>query len=512
MWIKAKKIVSIFILIITLFSVFSNTVNTSYSAINTDYYEENINATKVKETETSLDKKVKSSILLDAIGNLVYVIGSVMEFLIGKLFSAVASGFSGNELFPWADMIVFNAVPLLDVNFINPDPNSAVVGFQEVIKNIYGTIFGLAISFFSIAILIMGVKLAISTIASEKAKYKQAIWDWLLGLILLFTIHIFISFVFYLNEQLVIKASVIATEALDNAQIVIEAANDVSAEDMCYNFISAMRQPSIAKTVLTGLGIAATVVAIIVTAGGAAIPTALAVAISAAGAAAITTTLTEVAEAVEANLMNDPVKTEQIIMENVDIASYLLQDEDYVKLRLGSNLWSGDDSSWWAEWSGTRDATAVVRLAANVALLTDDTIASGNTKSNKELYMETIEKYIDSYKTSNAEYRSQNADTYKIHIALRDAYELYESGENVATHQSLISNLAQYFKTTSWSYGNNSWKASKVVIQNAIMYAVFVVQSLIFLIAYAKRLFYVILLAIMSPVVVVYDFFNKSIS
>lgn len=246
-WTKILKIA----FVVTLFVIILNMSSNVYAAINKDYYEKNIDATKVVETDTSLDKKVKSSILLDALGNLFYVIGSVMEFLIGKLFSAISANAGGGyDIFPWADMVLFNAIPILDVNFINPDTNSITAQLQGVIKNVYGTVFGLAISFFSIAVLVMGIKIAISTIASEKAKYKQAIWDWLMALVMLFVIHIFISFVFYLNEQLVIEASKIASSALDEANIAIEDANTISAEDLCYNFISAMRTPSIVKTIV----------------------------------------------------------------------------------------------------------------------------------------------------------------------------------------------------------------------------------------------------------------------
>lgn len=218
----------------------------------------------------------------------------------------------------------------------------------------------------------------------------------------------------------------------------------------------------------------------------------------------------EIQEAVEANLANDPEKAEQIIMGNVDLTAYLLQDEEYVKNRLGSNLWDGEKD--WNSWAGNRDATAVTKLAADVALLTDTTIAEGNTKANNVLYMEALDKYISEYNNADAEYRADNKNTYNKFVALRDAGTLYVNNTGASNPRSLISNLAQYFKKTSWSYGENSWKASKVVIQNALMYAILVVQSLIFLIAYVKRLFYVILLAVMAPVVVVYDFFNKAIS
>ena len=93
-----------------------------------------------------------------------------------------------------------------------------------------------------------------------------------------------------------------------------------------------------------------------------------------------------------------------------------------------------------------------------------------------------------------------------------EAYKYYVKKEGSGSGKSLIANLAQYFKNAAWTFGSNSWKTDKVVIQNAIMYAILVVQSFIFLIAYVKRLFYVIMLAMMAPAVVVYDFFNKTIS
>ena len=48
-----------------------------------------------------------------------------------------------------------------------------------------------------------------------------------------------------------------------------------------------------------------------------------------------------------------------------------------------------------------------------------------------------------------------------------------------------------------------------IQIQNMIMYSILVGQSVILFISYIKRLFYVILLAMMAPVVVVFDFFKK---
>ena len=81
----------------------------------------------------------------------------------------------------------------------------------------------------------------------------------------------------------------------------------------------------------------------------------------------------------------------------------------------------------------------------------------------------------------------------------------------------LISDLASYFRYNSYEKtrrDSNStavrdkWGA-KAYIPNMIMYAILVAQSLILFISYVKRLFYVILLAMMAPIVVVFDFFQK---
>lgn len=239
-WTKILKLA----FVITLFVIILNVSSNVYAAINTEYEVDN------KVVDENLDDKAKSSILLDAIGNLIYVLASFGEWLIGVIFKAIAStgGATGEMAFPWADAIVFNAVEVLDINFLNAAQGSIIGLIKGVITKIYGTIFGVSISFFSIAVLIMGIKIAISTVASDKAKYKQALWDWILGLVLLFTMHIFISFVFYLNEELVKVASGIATNSMNEAKykdnLLIDAKNEsaeANAQDTMAKFVEQMK-------------------------------------------------------------------------------------------------------------------------------------------------------------------------------------------------------------------------------------------------------------------------------
>ena len=87
---------------------------------------------------------------------------------------------------------------------------------------------------------------------------------------------------------------------------------------------------------------------------------------------------------------------------------------------------------------------------------------------------------------------------------------------------AIISSLGRYFKEAVWGYESETdedknvvvkgWAPSNFTISGAIIYAIFVLQSIMFLFAYIKRFFYVTILAMFAPVVVIYDFLVKSIS
>ena len=55
-------------------------------------------------------------------------------------------------------------------------------------------------------------------------------------------------------------------------------------------------------------------------------------------------------------------------------------------------------------------------------------------------------------------------------------------------------------------------KIDKAAPIPTVLYLVFLIQSLMFLFAYFKRLFYVVILAIIAPIVVIYDFLGKAVS
>lgn len=140
-------------------------------------------------------------------------IGNLIEGLVAWLVAILTGGNVEEASFPWADQIIFNAIPILDVNFINPaehslfDLGEGTTRIGNVIRNLYFTGISIAVGFLSLIVGIMAIRMAISTIASTKARYKESITQLLTTLVLIFGLHFLLSGMFYVNEKMVEIAS-----------------------------------------------------------------------------------------------------------------------------------------------------------------------------------------------------------------------------------------------------------------------------------------------------------------
>lgn len=132
------------------------------------------------------------------------IIFSVMYFI----FSPLSAG-----SFPFPDQIIFNRLAFFDPNFLNPPSIttstaavpivSPVQVLQGLISNMYYSFYIVAGAVFLMAIMIIAIKLAIATIASDKAHYKKALTSWAFGLLLLFILPFLMAGIFKLNEMIV---------------------------------------------------------------------------------------------------------------------------------------------------------------------------------------------------------------------------------------------------------------------------------------------------------------------
>lgn len=214
---RSNYLIKIFAIMFVFLSVFMITAPTMVYAKTSSYGNDS------EYTDTGSDKANSwiQDFLLGALGKAVFAIGWCIE----KLGAAIVKLLTGVNLFPWSDRVIFNSVPLLDPNFINPasnslfaDSNGTLTTVGSSVRSVYFTGLSVGLGFFGIIVAVMAIRLAISSIAADKAKYKEAITKWLTALVLLFALHYIISFIFYLNEQLVEVACSIMTNQITQAQ------------------------------------------------------------------------------------------------------------------------------------------------------------------------------------------------------------------------------------------------------------------------------------------------------
>lgn len=102
------------------------------------------------------------------------------------------------------ERIFANEIPALDANFINPkDPGNekSIAGqLQGIISSWYTALRNLVIVGLLSILVYVGIRMMISSVASEKAKYKQMFMDWLVALCLVFFLHYIMSFIMTVIE------------------------------------------------------------------------------------------------------------------------------------------------------------------------------------------------------------------------------------------------------------------------------------------------------------------------
>lgn len=223
------------------------------------------------------------------------------------------------------------------------------------------------------------------------------------------------------------------------------------------------------------------------------------------------------------------------------VAARLLRNENYIysiQARVKGELRADSEKLSWKSYN---DEDVIYGLAADTFLIMNDMLSFDEYNNDQISYQTLLKNYVTSINAidvSNRVIRKVDTSNWKTTIIsyapgveaeeenvnydqilewycdgmtyVRDDYLNRKNGSSGNTENSnVISTLAKAFKEMAWTNSGTSWKPSKPVIQGALMYAILVAQSLIFFIAYAKRLFYVIILILVAPVVVVYDFFTK---
>lgn len=574
---KTYKIIICISLVVMLFTNFTSV----FGATNPDYTPEK------KVSETALDSKIKDSILLDALANMINAVASLAEYLIGAIFSAL----TGDNIFPWADRIIFNGIAFLDINFLNPDPSSlfgstiepSILG--KVVRNVYSTIFSLAVLFLGVAVGVMAIRLAISSIAAEKAKYKQALVNWGTCMIMLFLMHYVLAFVFWINEQMVQVASgiflqAVAKSGVSDIDYSLALSSAIDPETRRDNFLKSCNDYNGAKDYLESADV--NIVENLLGSDEYQRNRMVYIADSSdewqdnvgrffgreaennqrgmlrlksdvEAATKIKNNLESAQKSVEDNgyyVVKYVAKTNQIDFVNDtnvkvwrNMKKYKESDdyEDDLRRYLWSiNCFNGqkDLFNWIRDYPNHKvdlefspnfwtavvgESFSITTAVGGMGLISLGSkfvgmIGSNNLRS--DLNNASLDQLIE---WVGGENKANKIANYRLKC---DGY-IWNAGNGSTAQgktQDLIANLGYFFKKTAYVYNTEKttdengkevqevtgWRASKLSVTGALLYAIFIFQSCMYLIMYVKRLFYVIMLSMFGPIVVIYDFFMKS--
>ena len=148
------------------------------------------------------------------IGIVTYLIRMVFigwTSLIESLANGIMEWTTGEDASLTIEKLVNNEIPLLDVNFFNYktpggqtlDSDSTMYVIRQNIAAWYYIIRNLSIILLLITLLYIGIRMAISSVAEQKAKYKNMLVSWVVSFAIVFGIHYIMIFILNINSSLI---------------------------------------------------------------------------------------------------------------------------------------------------------------------------------------------------------------------------------------------------------------------------------------------------------------------
>lgn len=155
------------------------------------------------------------AVVANILANLISTVVSVIPLTL----SAVVSDSGDMHFFTIYD-VVFGEMGIFDANYLldNGNNNDIHVKIKEQVALWYNAIRKIAIVLSLCVLLYMGIRMAISTLAEDKAKYKKMLIGWIQSFILIFFMHYIILISMVLSDSLlnIIKSMTGAGQAEGN--------------------------------------------------------------------------------------------------------------------------------------------------------------------------------------------------------------------------------------------------------------------------------------------------------
>ena len=149
---------------------------------------------------------------------MVVVIGTALQLLVTVTGNSAGTleGDSKVVNIVTPDQILFNRLAITDINFFQKDTfgtgsnqkalsgdNNPVKLLRQSISNWYYALRMIAIIMLLCILIYVGIRMATSTLADDKAKYKSMLWNWLVSMAIVFVLHYIIVIVINVNNSLV---------------------------------------------------------------------------------------------------------------------------------------------------------------------------------------------------------------------------------------------------------------------------------------------------------------------
>ena len=144
------------------------------------------------------------------------------SFIIGEfIVTSIANADGGESLFVTPYEIFFNKIELTNVNFFEAADATKTIGMlRESVATWYFNIRLIALAGIAVIGVYVGIRMALSNLAEEKAKYSKMLTDFVMSIGLLFVMQYIILFIIELNNAIV-RVLEAALTALDGTTIQI---------------------------------------------------------------------------------------------------------------------------------------------------------------------------------------------------------------------------------------------------------------------------------------------------
>lgn len=203
-----KKLTISMFLVITIMSAYNFIFNTENSVQAIDDFKQ------LAENEGVVGA------ILDGLVGIVLYIPKAMAYAIIKLVEVIVSGIAAiggmstgsltdalsikNIIFTGARVEGFSGIDMVSVDFFNfSNTNTTISALRQNVATWYYALRNLSIVILLGILLYVGIRMAISTVADEKARYKKMIKDWVVSLALVFVLHFIMIFIIEINNTLV---------------------------------------------------------------------------------------------------------------------------------------------------------------------------------------------------------------------------------------------------------------------------------------------------------------------